>query len=279
MDGDGALDLRIMEWPDPNEVSGTLTLWTVSTATMKPVRRTDLAPSVARYARGIWCGVDDIDQDGTEDFVLNAPKGGESSSCPVAISGATGEPIPEWGKALHRPNIRSIIRASDVDDDGFDDLFVASSVRGKTLSESIVMLMVISGRSGEILAQRTQRIADEIGIRVLRTQDIDGDGNSDLMLLGQQNAPQAGGPGEGSLHSGLDLKPICEIKQHEPGRFFYGVFAIDACALGDVNGDGVPDRAISACNRQGSGWGRVEVYSGKDGAFLKLFTRASLDAK
>ncbi len=100
--------------------------------------------------------------------------------------------------------------------------------------------------------------------------DLNGDGLNDFAV----GAPRDGRNGLLSgclrLHSGLDGSLLFEILGDAPGHRFGHRLA----GLGDVNGDSIPDLAVSAARDNSLGYtsGYVRILSGADGATLHEFT-------
>ena len=121
----------------------------------------------------------------------------------------------------------------------------------------------------------------QFGYAVVGIGDIDGDGVEDIAV---------GAPGAfGSLPLPCDpTAPACTLP--EWGRVFlfsgatgamirkivpassdFFTFGFSLAALGDVNGDGVPDFAVGAPLLLPNKWGEVYAFSGKTGGQLWLF--------
>jgi hypothetical protein len=108
----------------------------------------------------------------------------------------------------------------------------------------------------------------------LATADLNGDGRMDYII----GAPAAEGSGEVFAYSGTDgitlLLPKL-VGEDDPSRFGWAV-----AAIGDVNGDGVPDFAVGAPDMDVLGLrnnlpylkategGAVYIFSGADGSLL-----------
>lgn len=104
---------------------------------------------------------------------------------------------------------------------------------------------------------------DALGAAASRAGDVDGDGRDDLALASTSGA---GGRGYVELVSGLTGTPIRTLLGSGVGERFGAALA----PLGDLDGDGHAELAIGAplASPNGSGSGRVEVFSGASGALL-----------
>ncbi len=148
----------------------------------------------------------------------------------------------------------------DLDGDGVNDLGL-----GDSESTGGGLLRVISGRTGTVLwyALAAQPL-DRLGASVATLGDLDGDGVDDLGV----GAPQdpligIGGTGYVRVYSGATGLPLGQLQGQNPGDRF----GWDLLSLGDCNGDGVPDFAVSAPQTtvlQSPALGYVQVFSGSD---------------
>ncbi|MFW5652725.1 MAG: hypothetical protein ACOC0P_01665 [Planctomycetota bacterium] len=116
---------------------------------------------------------------------------------------------------------------------------------------------------------------DNFGVSVAGVGDINGDHYGDL-LIGAWRSDQAGNnAGEATLISGRTRQPIETLVGERPGDSF----GFGLTALGDVNGDDVPDFAVGAHFHDGSASnaGRVYVYSGVDRRIICIFDGEARD--
>jgi hypothetical protein len=120
---------------------------------------------------------------------------------------------------------------------------------------------VYSGRSGKLLFHRTGQPGQRLGNTVAGAGDVNGDGTPDIITGG----PAAGG-GIAEILSGKDGTVLHTLTGAQAG----GQFGFKVCGLGDIDGDGRADFAVSAPTAAGKqpGSGRVFIYSGKDARVL-----------
>jgi hypothetical protein len=113
--------------------------------------------------------------------------------------------------------------------------------------------------------------AERFGASVAAIGDVNGDGVPDFVV----GAPGGTGISGGAVHgySGLDGSELTQL--YHLGSTFRDNLGASMVALGDVNGDGVPDFAVGAPGADhgnkgvGVSYGRVLWYSGKDGNVLR----------
>lgn len=216
----------------------------------------DTKTSIATLSGGVRHGhsltpIGDINYDGYPEFAAGTPfvnsnKGevrvysGADFSVLYTVSGQQAGDYFGWGLAA----------IGDTDNDGLPD-FLVRSYR----DEGIVSLHsgVNGAKQYEILPGASHEYAGE-GLAGIHDQN--GDGAADFLV---------GAPGRGSgqvvLHSGANGAVIDTFQATGSGEFGAAV-----CALGDMNGDQVPDFAIGAPATAQLGKthaGEVRVYSGQ----------------
>ncbi len=100
--------------------------------------------------------------------------------------------------------------------------------------------------------------------------DVDADGVPDIYASDWSNNARGPSTGRIYIHSGADGRRNLTLTGETAGDGF-GIGTADA---GDVNGDGHDDLIIGAWQHAGAapGGGKVYLYSGADGARLRIFT-------
>lgn len=183
------------------------------------------------------------------------------SAAPVAsaqgvLSGAGGaEPQSQFGSA--------VASGSDLDGDGVIDLIVGARFEDAGLPDRGVV-RVFSGKTGTVTQSLLGPQAQaRFGTSVASIGDVNGDGIADFAVA-------APGAGIASMRSGSNGASLwtapCDVGPSSPG----GSIPALVCALGDVNGDGIPDVAIAR-----SASGAVDVRRGQNGVLIKTITDPS----
>ena len=195
----------------------------------------------------------DVNADGYRDFVVGAPS--DSGGYVRVFSGRDGSVIHsivdssrDFGFVVAGPG--------DLDQDGYDDV----------LANGGLGVQAFSGRTG------TQLYVLSKGASVAGVGDLDADGHPDV-AIGNPGADRVGGmrqPGRVVVHSGRTSGFLLRIYGEGPterlGR--------SVSAAGDVNGDGHDDFLAGAPQAIVGGYssvGRVRLFSGRNGALLRVF--------
>ncbi|MBK8095758.1 MAG: VCBS repeat-containing protein [Planctomycetes bacterium] len=150
----------------------------------------------------------------------------------------------------------------DVDGDGLDEILVGANEHSVPGSGRAV-LFYSGGGNGPLTLTGT-RVRDHFGTSVCGIGSVDGDSVPDFLVgADQHELPSL--PGYVSAHRGGNGTTLWTVTGSGAGDYFGSTVV----GLGDVNGDGTPDVAISAPQLLSTGpGGYVDVRSGSDGQLL-----------
>jgi hypothetical protein len=193
----------------------------------------------------------DVDGDGVPDFIIGAPgpflsKFLNLPGWAYVVSGANGSFIHVFTGPtnLVRPAFGlSVSGLEDVDLDGAPDILVGAP--------GAPAFYVYSGASGALLFSASVPSAgsffsNSLGLHVRGLTDVDGDGVPDFTVQGQWGiGNQATIPAATLVYSGATFTVLYTIDNliAEPPYYGYG-YGFDG--LGDVNGDGFVELAVTA---------------------------------
>ncbi|HEY3368245.1 MAG TPA: integrin alpha [Symbiobacteriaceae bacterium] len=123
-----------------------------------------------------------------------------------------------------------------------------------------------SGLQAIIFGQSTD---EQLGLAVIAAGDLNGDGIGDWVAGGPAGPPDGlPDPGLVRVISGRDGSILYTLTGPDPG----GAFGFSLAAVGDVDGDGVPDLLIGAPDTAPGGntaAGSAFLYSGRTGTFIR----------
>lgn len=242
-------------------------------------------------AATIWtdrcvASIGDLDGDGIGELVIGSALGSiQLSNAGDGISvfsGASGTMMWQVAAPSNYSNFGYVVRAmGDLNGDGYEDVATSSPFAfgsaatfhvysGEYVAKTAAGLTPVTTQELLQLAS-PNNVDDEFGIDFDVLGDLNGDGKRDV-LIGADHAP-AGSlgppnpPGEAFLFSGSAANPYLTL----PGA--QGGFGSRITALGDANGDGVDDYAVTAplytntLNFQG----RASIFSGVSNAPILHF--------
>ena len=195
----------------------------------------------------------DVDGDGLTDVIVGQPNGGQQRGFARIHSSATGARLyltagVNFGDQLGW----AIADAGDVNADGTPDIIAGAPFGGYS--------RLASGVDGSLILDipAPDGVASQFGYAVSSLGDVNNDGRSDL-LIGAPAYNNGINTGAGRVYvcSGADGSVIHTI--NGPGVFGAG-FGQGVSGVGDVDGDGIDDAAVSS-----PGQGRAYLYSGATG--------------
>ena len=212
----------------------------------------------------------DLDGDGVADYLVTADLetfGNGMKGKLYAYSGATGALLfSMWGEQLVNYFGQSVALLGDLDGDGVDDIG-AWSPRYATKSAMGGRGYLLSGQTASVIKTYTGSQQSESVGDIVRLGDIDGDGKRDFGIAAAGFTSGPNGAGTFDVMSGATLKRL----YHLDGANTRDRFGAHSGELGDLDGDRVPDFAVSAdlfdvtpANHEG----RVYVFSGATGAIV-----------
>jgi hypothetical protein len=234
-------------------------------------------------------GAGDVNGDGIDDLIIGAPlddqAGLDSGRVYVFHGSRSGlSPMPNW--STHTPlQIRgayssdqngyfgaAVSSAGDVNRDGYDDILVGAHFAEEDDADEGVAFLFLGSAAGlkrepQWIGQPNQPFAN-FGIALHGGGDLDGDGYADVLVAApyaSNNQQKEGlvGAWMGSRR-GLPREPAWTGEADRTEDYLGENLAF----LGDVNGDGFADVAISATGFRDDGQfkGRVVVkYGSRDG--------------
>lgn len=152
----------------------------------------------------------------------------------------------------------------DVNGDGVADWIVgAPGAEPKGIASGCARLL--SGKDGSILREYIGETPhDEFGASVAGAGDVDRDGVADFLIGSPGIARKGYAIGRAALYSGRTLETL-RLWGGESGEDRFGGLV---AGLGDVDGDGFADVAVSALQVLGPRPGYVRIYSGIDGLMI-----------
>ena len=213
----------------------------------------------------------DQDRDGHPDLFVGAPAG--KSGRVYLLSGKDGTVLQTYAPEGEAGSFGWYVATlDDLDGDGRPDLAVGAPFAPDADGTMVGAAWVLSSASGRELHhwKGTDRRGGFGGV-VAAAGDIDGDGKGEIAVAAPATEDQTRSlPGEVSIYSGASGKELRHWSGSQPGELFGRMIV----AVGDLDGDGVEDLAVSApwWRREGADRvGRVELRSGRSGKVLDEF--------
>ncbi len=204
-------------------------------------------------------GLGDLNGDGRSEFAGSAPTFNGNRGLVRVWSGQTGALLYSLtGNNLANARFGlSLSRLGDVNLDGVPDILVGSQSDG---------VFVYSGATGAQLYRVAPPLTSDVfGRAVAAIGDVNGDGREDFVVGATQEQVLSQGKGYVQARSGANGALLWQFD----GLAVGDRFGLSVSAVGDWNGDGVPDVAASADQRDSTGLGYVRILSGLDGTLLE----------
>ncbi len=273
--GDGVPDVLVGAFQDDpaGMESGSVTLF--------DGRDGSMLYEVPGRAAGEWFGrsvarLGDLNGDGTADYAVGAATasgGGQRRGRVTVHSGADGSVIHELeGQANNVELGWRVAAVGDLNGDQVPDF--AASAHNHISQSRPDSVWVFSGADASVLLTiRGDHSGHTLGVALAGTLDVNGDGVRDLIIGAAFDDTAATDAGSAGVYSGKDGSKIW----HWMGASAGDRFGIQVAAVGDTNGDDVPDILIGANGADGGGIdsGAATLYSGRDGSTLLHIDGAS----
>ena len=212
----------------------------------------------------------DVDADGVGDLLVGAP-GNALAGALVVFSGATGLPLRTHTFPCSGQLGAAASFLGDQDGDGRDEYAIGRplSIIGCGSPE----VLAFDGATGtQLWTNAAPMSSDQLGYALARLQDVNGDGFDELLAGAPQDPGVGCGPcnGKGYVRC-LDGATGATLWQVN-GVFGYTGLGTALAALGDLDGNGFEDFAVSQPGSSGSGCGSftppLQLRDGLTGALL-----------
>lgn len=285
LNGDGVPEYLVGAPLATNGVSGTSDGYAevLDGATRDPIRVHTGTSEPGGALGSAVARLDDIDGDGVEDYAISEIQGAGSRSrvgLVHAFSGATGatlwvaEGVQPWARFG-----RQIVRVPDVNGDGIDDLVVNEPEWSRDIfAQWIGQIHLLSGADGSRLRSKIGKEAnDDYGSYIGLIGDVDGDGMEDLGVY--WSGPAYDTPGYITVYSLATMDRLTLLEGPPTQMFDPTGWGWAFCGVGDLDGDGADEFAISSQFADNGPWyrtGEVSVYRGRTGE--KLWTRQTANS-
>jgi hypothetical protein len=257
VDGDGLVDVLVgAENVDGPAGSLAGRAYILSGRDGATIREFDGPAALAILGNGV-SGAGDVNGDGDPDIVLAARDAGSRREGQAFVYNAvTGDLVHTLAPAASARQFGYFFTSGigDVDGDFLPDIYVPDFADA-TLGPATGRAYVFSGATGELIHEWVGEAAGG-GFGIGRgAGDVDGDGHEDMLLCGWTDSSGAPQAGKAFVFSGADGRLVRTITNTVAGD----QMGFDAHGLGDVDGDGGPDFALTAPS---NGAGVVYVVAG-----------------
>jgi hypothetical protein len=272
LNGDGYADLAIYTFNnDAAQSTASVDVYYGSATGLPTQPSLTLAQAVAPAAcpgvRRIGLTSADFNGDGFGDLAIDGFVQGCGLSIFLYLGGPGGPPLaPSGGLAISATyNDVAALALADMDGDGYPELVASvAAFQGTSLTES--QLLVYAGSaSGLGLFAGAPAVIDnpdatggELGFSLASAGDVNGDGFEDVIADDWVNFDANTYLFFGSA-AGFPAAPSQTLAEPNGNELFWGQRVV---GLGDVNGDGYADIAVSTTQYDGTASGAVCVYLG-----------------
>jgi hypothetical protein len=215
--------------------------------------------------------IGDVNGDGVSEYAIGARSdptpGVPGSGCVLLYSGATRQPLCRITDPLSQAGfgfLSSVAGGGDLTGDGVPDILVGEpGYTAAGIPGTPGAVAIVSGATCSVVRRcldPSPSFGENLGYAIAVLPDVSGDGMADLI---------AGSAAERVLIlSGSD----CSLLQRlAPVPLMDAGFGKVVAAVGDLDADGYADAAVAALEGThpgGTGSGRVELYSSRNGALL-----------
>ena len=209
-----------------------------------------------------------LDGDGVPDILVGAPNTSPGNAL-YAFSGASGAPIRTHPSTCFGYLGHSAAFLGDIDGDGIDEYAIGRPLGITGCGNPEVL--AYDGLTGTLLwSDFTNTISDQLGWSLSTIGDLTGDGVADLLAGAPQDPGVGCGPCNGKgyvrLLNGATGAQVWQVN----GSSFYAGLGYALVSIGDANGDGFEEFAVSQPSTEGCDGNTqaVQIREGLSGALM-----------